>query len=160
MSETRQDYTPDPLRWRVLSVLVVALFMSLVSVSIVYVALPSIQGSPNASQSQLQWVLSGYALQLEARMCFDCLSRPEVACQTDELLPLDPARLPRLDSIICLDEQFIAARTKILVYPFDDFIDRPGTVDSHWVMHRRGAIDLCPEAHPKRRLLDLTVLEE
>ncbi len=42
--------------------LVVALFMSLISVSIVNVALPSIQLSLHASQSQLQWVLSGYAL--------------------------------------------------------------------------------------------------
>ena len=62
MSETHQSYTPDPRRWRVLSVLVVALFMSLIGVSIVNVALPSIQSSLNASQSELQWVLSGYAL--------------------------------------------------------------------------------------------------
>ena len=36
--------------------------MSLISVSIVNVALPSIQSSLSASQSELQWVLSGYAL--------------------------------------------------------------------------------------------------
>lgn len=40
----------------------VALFMSLIDVSIVNVALPSIQLGLDASQSQLQWVLSGYAL--------------------------------------------------------------------------------------------------
>ncbi|HNP16128.1 MAG TPA: MFS transporter, partial [Terrimesophilobacter sp.] len=62
MSETRQDYVPDPRRWRVLAVLVVVLFMSLVSVSIVNVALPSIQASLGATSSELQWVLSGYAL--------------------------------------------------------------------------------------------------
>lgn len=62
MTETRRDYTPDPSRWRVLSVLVVVLFMSLVSVSIVNVALPSIQWSLDATSSELQWVLSGYAL--------------------------------------------------------------------------------------------------
>ncbi len=45
-----------------LYVLVVVLFMSLVSVSIVNVALPSIQASLSATQSELQWVLSGYAL--------------------------------------------------------------------------------------------------
>ena len=53
---------PDPRRWRVLAVLVVALFMSLVDVSIVNVALPSIQSGLHASDSELQWVLSGYAL--------------------------------------------------------------------------------------------------
>lgn len=57
-----QEYTPDPRRWRVLMVLVVALFMSLVDVSIVNVALPSIQTGIHASDSELQWVLSGYAL--------------------------------------------------------------------------------------------------
>jgi len=62
VSETRQDYVPDPRRWRVLAVLVVVLFMSLVSVSIVNVALPSIQASLGATSSELQWVLSGYAL--------------------------------------------------------------------------------------------------
>ncbi len=36
--------------------------MSLVGVSIVNVALPSIQLGLGASQSQIQWVLSGYAL--------------------------------------------------------------------------------------------------
>lgn len=36
--------------------------MSLIGVSIVNVALPSIQTSLNASQSDMQWVLSGYAL--------------------------------------------------------------------------------------------------
>ena len=36
--------------------------MSLIGVSIVNVALPSIQTSLNATQSDMQWVLSGYAL--------------------------------------------------------------------------------------------------
>lgn len=53
---------PDPTRWRILSVLLVAIFMSLIGVSIVNVALPSIQHGLGASQSDLQWVLSGYAL--------------------------------------------------------------------------------------------------
>src|SRR5699024_10362083 len=55
-------YTPDPRRWRVLGVLVIALFMSLIGVSIVNVALPSIQHGIGATQAQLQWVLSGYTL--------------------------------------------------------------------------------------------------
>lgn len=53
---------PDPARWRILAVLLVAIFMSLISVSIVNVALPSIQSGLDASQSDIQWVLSGYAL--------------------------------------------------------------------------------------------------
>ncbi len=53
---------PDPGRWRILAVLLVAIFMSLVSVSIVNVVLPSIQIGLGASDSDLQWVLSGYAL--------------------------------------------------------------------------------------------------
>lgn len=40
----------------------IAIFMSLVGVSIVNVALPTIQDSLGASESDLQWVLSGYAL--------------------------------------------------------------------------------------------------
>src|SRR5699024_2418038 len=54
--------TPDPARWRILSVLLGAIFMSLVGVSIVNVTLPYIQEGLGASQSDLQWVLSGYAL--------------------------------------------------------------------------------------------------
>jgi MFS family permease len=58
----QQEYVPDPARWRILMVLLVTLFMSLVGVSIVNVALPSIQTGLGASQSDIQWVLSGYAL--------------------------------------------------------------------------------------------------
>lgn len=52
----------DPARWRILLILLVAVFMSLISVSIVNVALPSIQAGLDASDSDMQWVLSGYAL--------------------------------------------------------------------------------------------------
>lgn len=47
---------------RILTVALVPLFMSLISVSIVNVVLPSVQESIGASDSGLQWVLSGYAL--------------------------------------------------------------------------------------------------
>lgn len=57
-----QNHTPEPSRWKILTVLLVPLFMSLISVSIVNVALPSIQVGLGAGQSELQWVLSGYAL--------------------------------------------------------------------------------------------------
>lgn len=56
------DPSSDPVRWRVLFVLLVAIFMSLISVSIVNVALPAIRQGLDATQSDLQWVLSGYAL--------------------------------------------------------------------------------------------------
>src|SRR4051812_25437141 len=56
------DYTPDPHRWRAFSVCLVVGFMSLLDVSIVNVALPSIQKGLGASSSDLQWVVSGYAL--------------------------------------------------------------------------------------------------
>jgi len=60
--EDRPPYVPDPRRWRVLGVLSLALFMALIDVSIVNVALPSIRDGLDASESDLQWVLSGYAL--------------------------------------------------------------------------------------------------
>lgn len=52
----------DADRWRILTVLLGVIFMSLIGVSIVNVALPSIQRGLGADQSDLQWVLSGYAL--------------------------------------------------------------------------------------------------
>ena len=52
----------DAHRWRILAVLLSVIFMSLIGVSIVNVALPAIQQGLGADQSDLQWVLSGYAL--------------------------------------------------------------------------------------------------
>ncbi|MEU4822570.1 DHA2 family efflux MFS transporter permease subunit [Actinomadura sp. NPDC023710] len=49
-------------RWQALSVCLVAAFMTLLDVSIVNVALPSIRAGLHASEAQLQWILSGYAL--------------------------------------------------------------------------------------------------
>jgi EmrB/QacA subfamily drug resistance transporter len=56
------DYRPDPRRWKALAVCLVAGFMTLLDVSIVNVALPSIKVGLHGSQSDLQWVVSGYAL--------------------------------------------------------------------------------------------------
>jgi EmrB/QacA subfamily drug resistance transporter len=56
------DEAPDPHRWRALAVCLVGGFMVLLDVSIVNVALPSIQTGLHAAESQLQWVVSGYAL--------------------------------------------------------------------------------------------------
>ncbi|WP_050526094.1 MFS transporter [Pseudorhodobacter aquimaris] len=61
-AQDEADPTTDPVRWRILSVLLVTIFMTLVSVSIVNVALPSIRHGLNASEADMQWVLSGYAL--------------------------------------------------------------------------------------------------
>ncbi|MEG8280383.1 MFS transporter [Streptomyces sp. AHA2] len=55
-------YEPDPNRWRALWVTLVAGFMSLLDVSIVAVALPTVQHELHASAAQVQWVVSGYAL--------------------------------------------------------------------------------------------------
>ncbi len=52
----------DPRRWRALSVALTAGFMTLLDVSIVNVALPSIRTALHAPDSALQWIVSGYAL--------------------------------------------------------------------------------------------------
>ncbi len=56
------DAGTDPRRWRALTVCLVAGFMSLLDVSIVNVALPSIRSALDATPSDLAWILSGYAL--------------------------------------------------------------------------------------------------
>ncbi|MGW1160329.1 MFS transporter [Streptomyces sp. NPDC002519] len=56
------EYVPDPHRWRALWVTLVAGFMTLLDVTIVAVALPTIQRDLHASPAQVQWVVSGYAL--------------------------------------------------------------------------------------------------
>jgi EmrB/QacA subfamily drug resistance transporter len=56
------DPAANRRRWQALGVGLVAAFMTLLDVSIVNVALPSIDKSLNATPSDLQWVLSGYAL--------------------------------------------------------------------------------------------------
>ncbi|SES18836.1 MFS transporter [Actinokineospora terrae] len=53
---------PDPRRWRALAVTQAAGFMSLLDVSIVNVALPSMQADLGAGAGGIQWVVSGYAL--------------------------------------------------------------------------------------------------
>jgi EmrB/QacA subfamily drug resistance transporter len=52
----------DPRRWKALAVLGVAYLMVVLDVSIVNVALPSIQTDLDFSPEALQWVVSGYAL--------------------------------------------------------------------------------------------------
>jgi len=52
----------DPRRWIALAVVLTAGFMQLVDISIVNVAIPSIQRDLDATYSQIQWVLAGYQL--------------------------------------------------------------------------------------------------
>jgi EmrB/QacA subfamily drug resistance transporter len=54
--------TPDPNRWHALAVTLAAGFMILLDVTIVAVALPSMQRDLHTSPSSVQWVVSGYAL--------------------------------------------------------------------------------------------------
>ncbi len=53
---------PDPLRWKALTVVCAAFFMTVLDVSIVTVALPSIGKSLHFSRDNLQWVLTAYAI--------------------------------------------------------------------------------------------------
>ncbi|MGH3462150.1 MAG: MFS transporter [Kribbellaceae bacterium] len=53
---------PDPRRWKALALLCGAFFMVILDTAIVVVALPSIQTDLGFSPSDLQWVLSAYAL--------------------------------------------------------------------------------------------------
>jgi EmrB/QacA subfamily drug resistance transporter len=51
-----------PHRWRILAVVATAFFMTILDVSIVNVALPSIGRDLNFSQANLQWVITAYAI--------------------------------------------------------------------------------------------------
>src|SRR5258705_2973503 len=62
MSSGDSSSAPDPKRWLALAVLGVAYLMVVLDVSIVNVALPSIQKSLHFSSSSLEWVVSAYAL--------------------------------------------------------------------------------------------------
>jgi EmrB/QacA subfamily drug resistance transporter len=53
---------PHPQRWRILGVSLVIGFMALLDVTIVNVAIPSIQSGLHTSAATVQWVVSGYAL--------------------------------------------------------------------------------------------------
>ena len=59
---TAPETEPSPGRWRALALCLVAGFMTLLDVSIVNVALPSIRTGLSATESDLQWILAGYGL--------------------------------------------------------------------------------------------------
>ncbi|WP_406277953.1 MFS transporter [Embleya sp. NBC_00896] len=57
---------PDRRRWIALAIVMTAAFMDLLDVTIVNVALPSIQRDVDASTSQIQWITAGYVLAFAA----------------------------------------------------------------------------------------------
>ncbi|MGW0995416.1 MFS transporter [Streptomyces sp. NPDC002523] len=56
----------DRARWLALAIVMAAAFMDLVDVTIVNIAIPSIQRDAGASFSQIQWITAGYALAFAA----------------------------------------------------------------------------------------------
>ncbi|MFJ3672199.1 MFS transporter [Streptomyces sp. NPDC090106] len=56
----------DRRRWIALAIVMTAAFMDLVDVTIVNIAIPSIQAEAGASVSQIQWITAGYALAFAA----------------------------------------------------------------------------------------------
>jgi EmrB/QacA subfamily drug resistance transporter len=52
----------DPRRWKALAVVLIASFMILLDISIVNVAIPSIQRDLGTTFAEIQWVLAGYQL--------------------------------------------------------------------------------------------------
>src|SRR5438445_12764618 len=60
--ESSPHRAPDPHRWQALTLVCVAMFMTVLDVSIVNVALPTIKTALNVSDSNLQWVITAYAI--------------------------------------------------------------------------------------------------
>jgi MFS family permease len=57
-----EQHEPDPRRWQALALVCVAFFMTILDVSIVNVALPSIKNSLHVSDNTLQWVIIAYTI--------------------------------------------------------------------------------------------------
>ncbi|MGW2492665.1 MFS transporter [Streptomyces sp. NPDC001606] len=58
--------SPDRTRWLALAIVMTAAFMDLVDVTIVNIAIPSIERTAHASVGQIQWITAGYALAFAA----------------------------------------------------------------------------------------------
>jgi EmrB/QacA subfamily drug resistance transporter len=58
----RNKAEADPRRWLALAVLLIASFMNLIDVTIVNVAIPSMQQNLGADASQIEWVIAAYVL--------------------------------------------------------------------------------------------------
>src|SRR3954451_12360714 len=61
-------FTPENRRWWTLAAVAVGLFMIMLDNTVVNVALPSIQRDLGADLSELQWIVTGYALTFAAFM--------------------------------------------------------------------------------------------
>jgi EmrB/QacA subfamily drug resistance transporter len=57
-----RDHAPDPRRWQALALVCVAMFMTVLDVSIVNVALPSIKTALNVAEKDLQWIITAYSI--------------------------------------------------------------------------------------------------
>ncbi|MET7296509.1 MFS transporter [Streptomyces griseoloalbus] len=71
MTFTDTPHAPQPVvgdrrRWFALAIVMTAAFMDLVDVTIVNIAIPSIQHDEGATFSQIQWITAGYALAFAA----------------------------------------------------------------------------------------------
>ncbi|MFJ6907052.1 MFS transporter [Streptomyces griseoluteus] len=66
MTSTEQTSGADRRRWIALAIVMTAAFMDLVDVTIVNIAIPSIQRDEGASFGQIQWITAGYALAFAA----------------------------------------------------------------------------------------------
>lgn len=54
--------SPHPRRWRVLAVSLVVAFMSLLDVTLVNIAVPSMRAALDTTPAAILWVVSGYSL--------------------------------------------------------------------------------------------------
>ena len=62
MPVTEAEFVPDPKRWFILAVVVLATLMVVLDASIVTIALPSAQRSLHISVANRQWVITAYTL--------------------------------------------------------------------------------------------------
>jgi EmrB/QacA subfamily drug resistance transporter len=62
VQQTAPTQVADPRRWKALAVVLIASFMILLDISIVNVAIPSIQRDLGTTFAEIQWVLAGYQL--------------------------------------------------------------------------------------------------
>jgi EmrB/QacA subfamily drug resistance transporter len=62
VQQTAPAQVSDPRRWKALAVVLIASFMILLDISIVNVAIPSIQRDLGTTFAEIQWVLAGYQL--------------------------------------------------------------------------------------------------
>ena len=93
------DTAPDPRRWKALAVLGIAYLMVVLDVSIVNVALPSIQEDLDFSTENLQWVVSGYALTFGGFLLLGGrIGRPARAAASSSW---SASRSSRVSSLLC-----------------------------------------------------------